>query len=82
MADHTTKQVTGSSGNGRRFWKQWDVHIISIPSIFLFLACSEAIFATFFLTLPTELDCFRVHKSAFAAVANDRTMGSAASNSL
>ena len=45
---------------------------ISIPSIFWFLACSEAIFVTFFLTLLMELDYFRVHKS-FTAVADDRT---------
>lgn len=53
---------------------------ISIPSIFWFLACSEAIFVTFFLTLLMELDYFRVHKS-FTAVANGRTIGSAAANS-
>ena len=53
---------------------------ISIPSIFWFLACSEAIFVTFFLTLLMELDYFRVHKS-FTAVADDRTIGSAAANS-
>ena len=52
---------------------------ISIPSIFLFLACSEAIFVTFFLTLLIELDYFRVHKS-FTAVTDDRTIGSDAAN--